>query len=188
MQAVLDIMKQLVAGIKRFIAGLIFEYYHVKWKKEFPQQLFNNIFNSVATVIVIMPLDEKGIAPGISLVKNLVEKNKHVTILIHTKFRSLIPLSVHVKVEEFFDSEVNPFGIPNLLFLDKLHMMEFDLVIDLDAKSEYTTAAIALAIKAKNKVGIRKKCSDKVYNMEFALSGNSMLESYQNYVNLLCTF
>lgn len=181
-------MQAFLDKIKFIIAGLIFEFYHVKWKKDYPQQLFNNIFDSVATVMIIMPLDEKGIAAGISLIKHLIEKNKHVTILIHTKFRSLLPLAVHVKVEEFFDSEVNVFGIPKLLFLDKLHLMEFDLVIDLDAKSQYTTAVITLALPAKNKVGVRKKCSDKVYNIEFALSGDSMLESYQNYVNLLCTF
>ena len=188
MAQILQIIQAVLDKFKLLIAGLIFEFYHIKWKKDYPQQLFNTIFDKVSSAMIIMPLDEKGIAAGISLAKHLLEKNMHVTILVHTKFRSLLPLSVHVKVEEFFDSEVNPFGIPKPLFLEKLHMMEFDLVIDLDGTSEYTTSAMALALKAKNKVGARKKCSDKVYNLEFALSGNSMVESYQNYVNLLCTF
>jgi hypothetical protein len=180
-------MQEILNKLEIFIAGLFFEYYHLKWKKNFHPQSFNNIFESVRDVLIIMPVDEKGVSAGIALVKHLIEKNKHVTILIHNKFRSLLPLSLHAKVEEFYESEIFSFGIPRPLFLYKLHQLQVDIVIDLDGKTEFLTAVMALAIQAKNKVGVRKKHSDKVYNLEFGLSGISMVESYQNYVNLLCT-
>ena len=171
-----------------FVAGIIFRFYYSRWKRKFQPQVFNNVFESVKKAVIILPHDNQGIPSGLTLMQYLIDRNIDVTLLLHNKFHSALPVTLKCKKEEFYDSEINLFGIPKPEFLDKLKNMEFDVVIDMDGSNNFTSAMMTLAIHAKNKIGIKKPETLKVYNIVYGLSGNSLLESYQNYVNLLVTF
>jgi hypothetical protein len=174
--------------IIHFIAGLIFKFYYSRWKRKFQPQVFNDVFHSIHKAIIIMPHDMQGIPSGLVFMKHLMDKNIDVTLLIHNKFHSTLPITLKCKKEEFYDSEINFFGIPKPDLLNRLKLMEFDAVIDMDGSNNFTSAMMTLAIHAKNKIGIKKAETMKVYNIAFGLSGDSLVESYQNYVNLLITF
>jgi hypothetical protein len=171
-----------------FIAGIIFNFYYSRWKRKFHPQVFNNVFDSVKKAVIIMPHDNQGIPAGLTLMQFLMGKNVDVTLLIHNKFHSALPVTLKCKKEEFYDSEINFFGIPKPDLLNRLKMIESDIIIDMDGSNNFTSAMMTLAIHAKNKIGIKKPETAKVYNIAFGLSGNSLVESYQNYVNLLVTF
>ena len=134
-----------------------------------------------------MPRDSEEIKCCLPLIQQLDKLKKHLTLIVHNRFRSQLPYPVHIHIEEIYDNEMNYFDIPKLSLMKRLHRFNTELIIDLNNRDQLVSMLCAQAVQAEYKIGLTRPYADRVYNLQVKLQGTDVVDSYQNYVNLLFT-
>ena len=152
------------------------------------RQSFKDFFKNSFLFLILMPEGEKEFHYAVEMLKWYEEQGKSIKIFTHDFRVSLLPAKYHSEVIDYNLKDVNRFYLPAKNLEAKLNGLEFDAVLDLNKEESLFNSLAANLVKARVRVGFRKKNSDMYYNLQVVNSDNNPEMFYKNFLNCLQMF
>jgi Family of unknown function (DUF6913) len=156
--------------------------------KGFYNQSFVGVFNNSSRFFVIMPDDEKDFHHAIEVLNFLNEKEKYFMIYTYDFRVGLLPIKYRSNTLAYNLSDFSKLRLPSQSISDKLKELNFNVVIDLNRKTDIYYSFSANLVNAPFRVGVIKNSSEKYYNLLIDNKEDNPEIFYRNFLNCLQMF
>lgn len=168
----------------------IYSYFLLKKssEKRSKKRLMNNFFKNAKSFFVIMPRERYDFVFSQSIVRNLVEAGKSVTVLVLKDSEELVRQAKKVTVETYTDDDISFLKLPKLPLRQRLRILVFDVVLDLNRKEDLFSSICANTVNSITVISFAKDDSDKFYNIQFHSDEVNSEVSYKDFFQSLQMF
>lgn len=149
---------------------------------------YRNAFHNTGNVFALMPTNKDDLMGALSIVKSLIESGKRVTVFFHERDKDLVSDLRGVSFELYNDKDISNFNLPALPLRQRLKILTFDVVIDLNREYNLFCSICSNLVHSDTIVSFNKTDSDKFYNLQFSIPESRADVSYKNFLNCLQMF
>ena len=149
---------------------------------------FRDIIKNSYRFLILMPENESHFHHSFSVLHFFDSLKKDYVVFTHDFRVSLLPIKFRRFAVNYGMHDISKLNLPSHSLRDKLNLMEFSLVLDLNKDESLFYSLIANIVKSEIRVGFKKNGSDKYYNMQFDNSEQDPEIFYKNLVNCLQMF
>lgn len=153
-----------------------------------PTVSFKDVFRNAYSFFVLMPDNEIDFHHALEVLKELDKSGKIFTILSRDFRVSLLPPKYHRNSIGFGIEDMTKLNLPKKNLCEKLSLLEFNFVIDLNREENLFCCYAANLVKAGFRIGVMKENADKYYNMQISGPEDNPEMFYKNFLNCLQMF
>lgn len=157
--------------------------HQIRKQKSEEQRIFNNFYNRVKTVIILLPFDENLLKPAIEVARFLQIHKKYVTFFTQDYKRNLLPNYENFHFISYQQKDVSFFYLAKNEIISKFVNQNFDLLINLDRTECLFYASIISKIKAEIKISLKNDDFEDLFNLIFQSKETNPENSFKNLLN-----
>lgn len=148
---------------------------------------FKQFLSNANDTLVILPEKIEDINASLKVIRFLTEQKKKIYLYYNIDSANYLPPGLKYISITHKKGDKTKIGLPNKDHLEKIEIIFFDLVIDLNIEENVYSSVIANVPRSNFRIGFCKKNSDKFYNFQVKSEINSE-KSYRNLLNSLRMF
>ncbi|MBD3410210.1 MAG: hypothetical protein GF419_08395 [Ignavibacteriales bacterium] len=149
---------------------------------------FNDAFKSAKTFFVVLPQNADDFKSALGVVDRLLERGKKVTVLLDAELTSLMPMAPTVVVEKYDEEDVSRLKLPASDFRQRIRILTFDVVIDLNREENQFCALCAASPRAALRIGFAKPGADEYFEMQIDVKNRDAAGAYAELTRVLEMF
>ncbi|GEM_PF-4511933 len=167
----------------RYKIGKKIILHQIRKQKSEEQRIFNNFFNRVKTVIILLPFEENLLKPALEVARFLQIHKKYVTFFVPDYKQNLLPNYENYHFISYQQKDISFFYLAKNEIISKFKDENFDLLINLDKTECLFYASIILKINAEIKISLKNDDFEDLFNLIFQSKETNPENSFKNLLN-----